>query len=204
MVAVLAGGAPGCGLAENGLEGAGLDGSVGSEGTLDSSLLGDATSSSSDGASAGADAAPPTGDATPAPDDASGAPDDAIAPEDVRILSPDGSYAEAGDACDLDEDGYRAESCGGTDCCDYDSRANPGDKDYYGAADACGSFDYDCDGALEAKYAKVSCQLGFFVCTGSGFDQAPPLCGDTATFDTCNDALVTCTTTPSSVAQECR
>jgi hypothetical protein len=203
VVAALASGALGCGLAANGLDDVGLDGSVGSAGTLDGSLL-DGPHAPSDGASTGADATPASADATLSSEDASGPPDDAIAPEDVHILSPDGSYAEGGDACDLDQDGYRAESCGGSDCCDYDSRATPGDNAYYGAADACGSFDYDCDGTLEPRYAKVSCQLGFFVCTGSGFDQAPPLCGDSATYDTCNDALVTCTTTQSSVAQECR
>jgi hypothetical protein len=131
-------------------------------------------------------------------------PDDAGSP-DVHVLDPDASYEEAGDPCDLDEDGYRATgACGGNDCCDFDSRAHPGDTSYYAAPDACGSFDYDCDGKEEEKYGVGSCQLGFFVCNGAGFDKTAPACGVSATFDTCPYDVLFCGGDQTSVTQACR
>jgi hypothetical protein len=131
--------------------------------------------------------------------------DDAGAP-DVHLLDPDASYEEAGDPCDLDEDGYQAAgSCGGNDCCDFDSRAHPGDTSYYATKDACGSFDYDCDGQNELQYTQTaSCKLGFFACSGSGFDKAPPECGVGATFDTCPYDVLFCGGDQTTVVQSCR
>jgi len=60
--------------------------------------------------------------------------------------------------CYVDEDGDRyAPSSGtkkcqansqiaGTDCCDADSRAYPGESTYYSSTNNCGSWDYDCSG----------------------------------------------------------
>jgi hypothetical protein len=31
------------------------------------------------------------------------------------------------------------------DCCDSDTNAHPGQTSYFTTADACGSFDYNCD-----------------------------------------------------------
>lgn len=39
----------------------------------------------------------------------------------------------------------------GGDCCDRDGLAHPGQHEYYGQRNACGSFDYDCDGAETPK-----------------------------------------------------
>jgi hypothetical protein len=191
----------GCGLDKNGLEAVRPDATA----TAPGGPTTEAGSSGGDPDASGS-ASP---DATLSGDGSSGAVDSSIedtAPPDVHILDPDASYEEAGNECDLDQDGYKSSSdgCGGDDCCDYDSRANPGDTSYYSVADACGSFDYDCNGKLDAQYAQVNCQLGFFVCSGNGFDQAPPACGVTATFDTCNDAVFVCTTSQSQVAQGCR
>jgi hypothetical protein len=160
-----------------------------------------------DGAVAPAYDATTTADATSSPpsqqEDAA-SPPDADEP-DVRILDPDASYPGTDDPCDLDQDGYKSMegACGGNDCCDYDSRANPGDTAYYTSADACGSFDYDCNGQDDLEYGRASCQLGFFSCSGNGFDQAPPACGVSATYDTC-DYFVACYTTQSSVTEGCR
>lgn len=67
---------------------------------------------------------------------------------------------------DADGDGYKAEYCGGEDCCDSDSDVHPGQTTYYGSSNACGDFDYNCDGTEEKKY------------TGSTDD-----CGDTCSSD---------------------
>lgn len=202
-----------CGLDLNGLGDTSLDGSA-----MTSSAPGeDASVSVIDGsvgaapfAEAGAaaplydatttaDATGPSGTPPPAADDASSA--DA---GPVRILDPDASYP-TDDPCDIDQDGYKSMqgSCGGNDCCDYDSRANPGDTAYYTSADSCGSFDYDCNGKDNLQYPKANCQLGFFSCNGNGFDQNPPACGASATYDTC-DYFVACYTTQSTVTEGCR
>jgi hypothetical protein len=214
-IVACAGVAGGCGLERNGLGETTVDGSA----MTSSTPVGDASASLPDGSSAapppdedgsgpGADATI-AGDAT-SPPDAPQPLDDANIPDvgqpDVHVLDPDGSYDDSGDPCDLDQDGYKAMggSCGGNDCCDYDSRANPGDTSFYAAADACGSFDYDCNGKDDPEYGRVNCTLGFFVCNGDGFDQTIPACGVAATFDTCNDAVVTCTTSQSQAPQGCR
>jgi hypothetical protein len=132
-------------------------------------------------------------------------PDDAGSP-DVHVLDPDAAYEEAGDPCDLDEDGYKAAtgSCGGDDCCDFDSRAHPGETAYYPSPDACGSFDYDCDGKDVSEYGQGNCNLGFFTCSGAGFAGTPPACGVSATFDTCPYDLLFCGGDQSNQTQDCR
>jgi hypothetical protein len=37
----------------------------------------------------------------------------------------------------------------GGDCCDSDANAYPGETKYFTAADACGSYDYNCDGLIQ-------------------------------------------------------
>jgi hypothetical protein len=85
-----------------------------------------------------------------------------------------------GPVCDKDGDGYLGGSdpCDGTDCCDTDARANPGDTAYYTTPDNCGGFDYDCDGKESPEYAVnlVCSGTGAMGCTGSGFIGNPP-CG---------------------------
>ena len=207
---------PGSTLSPNGPvsggSGSGSGNASSSSGGSSSGASGSGGSSSGGGSSGGGsgdDAAGPPGDsASPTEDDATVPFDSAIpdvGPPDVHVLDPDAAYADSGDPCDLDEDGYRAMgTCGGNDCCDYDSRANPGDTTYYPTADACGSFDYNCDGQLEQQYATANCQLGFFTCNGEGFDKTPPACGVPATFDTCDYNVVYCGTTQSSKPQTCK
>lgn len=107
------------------------------------------------------------------------------APGDVE---PEG--APAGDAvadgppsCDEDGDGYLATGAtgAGTDCCDTDRNANPGQKQFFTVADACNSFDYDCDGKLEPEYAtNLACTgTGLTGCKGGPGFIGDPACGTT-------------------------
>jgi hypothetical protein len=203
-----------CGLESNGLE-VSLDGSVAPA----SGPTGNSPPLSADGSigvpspdasipPSGSDAtipadSAPNDDATNADDSRSEIPD--VGLPDVNILDPDSSYLDSADPCDLDQDGYRSKegSCGGNDCCDYDSRANPGDTSFYTSADSCGSYDYDCNGSDDPEYAKVNCTIGVLVCNGSGFDDDPPACGVKAQFDACNLG-VGCYTTKGNAAQACR
>jgi hypothetical protein len=176
----------------NGGESSGGDPTSPPDGTVPGSSSGDSSSSS-----------PFDANAPPSLVDSPSIPD--VGPPDVHVLDPDASYEDSGDPCDLDEDGFRAiGTCGGTDCCDYDGRAYPGEKNYYATADACGSFDYDCDSKDEPQYATANCQLGVFTCNGEGFDKTPPPCGASATFDSCDYYLLYCGTSQSSKAQACK
>ena len=49
--------------------------------------------------------------------------------------------------------GYRVNSL---DCCDSDALARPNQTDFFGTANGCGSFDYDCDGAAERRSVLLS------------------------------------------------
>jgi hypothetical protein len=84
----------------------------------------------------------------------------------------DGATDEAGaDGCtvyyaDADGDGYgdpgaRICSCrpdpafpvtDGTDCCDIDGQAYPGQTGWFGPTNWCDSMDYDCSGVMEVRY----------------------------------------------------
>jgi hypothetical protein len=60
----------------------------------------------------------------------------------------------------------------GGDCCDIDANVHPGQLAYFGTVSACGSFDYDCDGAIEPEDA--ACQLGCGVPCLHSFTMAVP------------------------------
>jgi hypothetical protein len=83
--------------------------------------------------------------------------------------------------CDRDGDGYQARGspCNGTDCCDTDPNANPGQTQFFTVADSCGSFDYDCDGKLETEYATdIACTgTGLTGCKGGPGFVGDPACG---------------------------
>jgi hypothetical protein len=202
LVTFVACGAVACGLSVSGLEDEATKGGGGSHPgsgggpvtTMDSGAPGP----SADGSTTGT----VTFDAT-SPDDA--APSDDAPTEDVHVLDPDASF-EGGDPCDLDEDGFRATGeCGGDDCCDFDGRAHPGETSYFETTDACGSFDFDCNGKDDPQYTGVaSCALGFFQCNGEGFDKTPPACGQSATYDACQYDLFFCSNGPTSKVQPCR
>ncbi|HEY5957005.1 MAG TPA: hypothetical protein VIV60_10650 [Polyangiaceae bacterium] len=55
------------------------------------------------------------------------------------------------------------------DCCDSDSNAHTGQTNYYSSLDACGSFDYDCDGqATQQSNGPTGCFEGTINCYVSG------------------------------------
>lgn len=62
-------------------------------------------------------------------------------------------YGETGKTLQLCEDAGAAAPGGyvteGGDCCDGDSNAFPGQTSYFKTANACGSWDYSCDGTIE-------------------------------------------------------
>ena len=107
------------------------------------------------------------GDDRPTPSDAmssDGEGDTGDSPDDVSLDSPVDAPADGPPECDKDGDGYLAQAspCNGTDCCDTDPNANPGQTQFFAVADNCGSFDYNCDSKLETEYATD------IVCTGTG------------------------------------
>ena len=145
---------------------------------------------------------PPALDAAPPPSDDAGS-----APPVGPILTVDGAADDASgaDACDLDRDGHRAiGDCGGDDCCDHDARAFPGEPTFYETADACGSFDYDCNNHADPQFPVGACHLGLLSCSGDGFQTAEPPCGTSATFITCNLAILTCTQAQSQRIEACK
>jgi hypothetical protein len=157
------------------------------------------------GAAPPADAAPdssggPAPDTDGAPADASTA--EAAAPPDAKADAP----PPPPPCDDLDKDGHKAKSCGGDDCCDNDARTHPGATDYYDTADACGSFDYDCNGKDETQYdTSASCQLVLFQgCQKAGFVAATG-CGANAAFKTCDFHVIGgCQPSDTMQTQACR
>ena len=105
-------------------------------------------------------------------------------PEDVAMdsVSHD-APAEGPPSCDQDGDGYmaRGSPCNGTDCCDTDPNANPGQAQFFVVADGCGSFDYNCDGKLETEYTTdIACTgTPLTGCKGGPGFVGDPACGTT-------------------------
>jgi hypothetical protein len=161
-----------------------------------------ATPSSHDDAAAGSDPEPQ--DAAIADDSA--APTDASTTSDAPVsVTPDASSADGGSPCDMDGDGHRAKGgvCNGDDCCDLDPHAFAGQTSFFPTPDACGSFDYDCDGKESPEFDVVNCKLGFFSCNGDGFKSSAS-CGAAAAFEACNFAWTTCSQQESLKTQGCR
>jgi hypothetical protein len=108
--------------------------------------------------------------------------------------APDASIdASAADPCDRDHDGHRAVGgiCGGDDCCDFDPIVFPGQTNFFAAANACGNFDFDCDGKQASQLDRAGCHIANFQCVGDGFGDDTK-CGDEADFFTCDFAGLLC------------
>jgi hypothetical protein len=142
----------------------------GTEGGVDGGLDGGAESSVESGAESGVESG--TDARSDGPTDA---PTDA-----VSDASADGS------ACDQDHDGFRALACGGTDCCDTDALARPNQTAYFTTADACGSFDYNCNGHDDPEFAENLACSGTVLSRqgGSGFI-GTEMCGQSGPYGTC-------------------
>jgi cysteine-rich repeat protein len=73
-----------------------------------------------------------------------------------------------------------------TDCCDTSADTHPGQTGWFGAANACGDFDYDCSGAEVKQFMAVSSGscAGGYTCSAitPGFGGSPPPCGFAATW----------------------
>lgn len=110
----------------------------------------------SDGSSDAGDDAD-AGDDTDAGDDASTDDPDASDGSDSGTLPDAGEPDASGpcvvgtDPCDMDCDGDLSIACGGDDCCDTDPNVFVGQTEFFEAKSACGSFDYNCDGAEEKE-----------------------------------------------------
>lgn len=135
------------------------------------------------------------------------APDDAQDEGDVSVLDAadcdaGSCVADAGDdaseagaeggvnVCDLDGDGALNPTCGGDDCCDSDANVHTGQASFFSTPNACGNFDYNCDGTQEKRWTAVgsSCHLCYlFACCADDGDylSGPPDCGQQAEVGGC-------------------
>ncbi len=209
----------GCALDSNGtgeLMGNASDGAADSTLPPDGEVAGDAASdapgqdsTSADGAPADAANAGDAGDAADVSDDAADAHDAEDGEQDVNVVEPTDAtdcdagacVADAGDAgeagadsgqdiCDMDHDGVLSVACGGNDCCDSDPQVFPGQTTFFATLDACGSYDYNCDGVAEKRWTSVGsgCHLCyvFACCTDDGqYLSGPPDCGQSAEVGGC-------------------
>lgn len=150
------------------------------------------------------DAAPPDDADTPDPD--AGDPDSG----DPDASAPDASdtCVIGADPCDEDCDGVLATSCGGDDCCDTDPDVFPGQTAFFETANACGDFDYDCNGSEDKRSgAGSACERKAFSCEEKqGFVAFIPDCGDRGAWVSCTGwtALGGCDSVFSERLQTCR
>lgn len=84
---------------------------------------------------------------------------------------------------------YTSPASSATDCCDSDATAHPGAGGWYSSPNACGSFDYDCNGQqnneFNGAYQKGCgvCCSGFCCCDAAvGWANAVPPCGQSGTW----------------------
>jgi hypothetical protein len=115
-----------------------------------------------------------------------------------------------GDDCDRDHDGHRAVgACGGDDCCDTDRNTHPGletggGDPWFDAPNACGHWDYDCDGIERREYPTRNCALkAVATCGGDGFE-TDTACGVQAAYAVCTWALLACHPRDEDRVQRCR
>jgi hypothetical protein len=99
------------------------------------------------------------------------------------------------------------------DCCDSDERARPSQTSFFPTADACGSYDYDCNTSSELEGPSLNtcpddCSGP---CGGPSFRQgwvgAVPACGEVASWtDTCTSfgCPISCVGTGDMRTQRCR
>jgi len=116
------------------------------------------------------------------------------------------------DCVDDDGDGYfvavAGDDCGPElDCDDSDSRAHPGQTDYFGSERNAGAYDFDCDGVDSQVNVKQGqqCHLDWFDCEGTGWMISVPPCGETGTYHECKSGFLSCNEDQTLVAlQLCR
>ncbi|MCB9760161.1 MAG: lamin tail domain-containing protein [Alphaproteobacteria bacterium] len=89
---------------------------------------------------------------------------------------------DGSDECDVDEDNYVAEECGGVDCDDSDPDTHPGAPDALVAADG---KDNDCDGTIDSPDRDDD---GYGIADGDCDDEDPEVNPGVAV-DLCDDTL---------------
>lgn len=159
----------------------------------------------------GADSSPDSGgqsDADAAVDTASDVVLDVAADVVSDALIESGPCVPGANLCDLDCDGAQSLNCGGTDCCDTDSRAFPGQASYFGEARKCGGFDFSCDGKETQRWTAQGdackwCSLFGWCCADEGdYTDKPPVCGVAGRVAHCSNS-VTCKNGDEQRTQEC-
>jgi hypothetical protein len=95
------------------------------------------------------------------------------------LCAPSGRGAGTPDAL------YRADNPG--ECCDTDASAKPGQTLWYGTADACNSYDYNCNG-VEDKFYTTQVDGSCNGCRNKGSagwnNVSPPACGSSGSWTT--------------------
>lgn len=133
------------------------------------------------------------------------------APLSASVTEPTSPTADAatakadaadGSDCDQDGDGHRATRCGGDDCCDTDPSSYPGaTTGFRNQPNACGSWDWNCDGATETETPFTGgCNSK---CNGEGFLGAVE-CGAVGRFAECHDRAGYCDQDKEDRVQRCR
>lgn len=107
-------------------------------------------------------------------------------------------------ACCTDGDGDGHSPCDG-DCNDGDPKVFPGQIEFQTEPSA-GSFDYNCDGQVEQENEALATECVFSngTCTGSGWEEAVPDCGNEGSFKECNPRGGSCTPKTGKRRQACR
>ncbi|MEZ4371973.1 MAG: hypothetical protein R3B07_14160 [Polyangiaceae bacterium] len=101
-------------------------------------------------------------------------------------------------ACDCDDDGQQATSCGGDDCDDNDKLVFKGQTEYFTEASTNPKvlFDFNCSGQIERDPDldhEVNCGLlALTGCSGQGFSVTAPTCGTEADWGECRSNGITC------------
>lgn len=130
---------------------------------------------------------------------------DAQAANDAAVEASEGSLpdaSEAGDPCDEDNDGFKAQgSCGGGDCNDHDSRVHPGQTFVTDVPDAAPWGDWDCNGTVDYEFPVISSCLTS--CSAQGFASSVA-CGVTASYITCVGTTLCTSADAGVVTQGCK
>jgi hypothetical protein len=74
---------------------------------------------------------------------------------------------------------------GQLDCCDSDANAKPGQTSYFTTTNACGSWDYNCSGAVEKQYPSLGDATGCHETCDTiteGWVSSVPDCGQTGSW----------------------
>jgi hypothetical protein len=91
-----------------------------------------------------------------------------------------------GGCCDCDGDRVPGEQCEGDDCDDDDNRVFTGQQQFFTTASTRRGYDYDCSGRAELEYPMNALKCtGLLQCSGEGFLDTRPSCGNTGRWGRC-------------------